>query len=163
MTTFLTSKKHLLLALGFLKLSAGLAQVAPTATPTTSGKIPIDAARWYAQSNSPNNITALFDGSVTTGYITGWGKLIPSYDTYYTFQPGEAMSIESIRFYDGGSNNTGDPMTISVITNAGQRIAIGKYLGGHNYSWEGPNPSDLYNFKLPAPVSNIRALVITAT
>ncbi|MGI4744170.1 MAG: PA14 domain-containing protein, partial [Janthinobacterium lividum] len=163
MSIFLTSKKYLFAALGFLKLSTGLAQVAPVATATTSGKIPIDATRWYAQSNSPNNILALFDGSITTGSITGWGKLIPSYDTYYTFQPGEAMSIESIRFYDGGSNNMTDPMTLSVITNSGQRIAIGKYSGGYNYRWEGPNPNDLYNFKLPTPVSNIRALVITAT
>ncbi|AMR26981.1 hypothetical protein A0257_07575 [Hymenobacter psoromatis] len=145
-----------------------LVQAAPTPPPavttaSTSGKIPIDATRWYGLSNSPNNIQPLFDGSITTGSITGWGKIIPSYDTYYTFQPGEAMSIESIRFYDGGSNNMSDPMTLSVITNTGQRVAIGTYKGGHNYQWEGPDPNQLTNFKLPSPISNIRALVITAT
>lgn len=144
-----------------------LVQAAPTPPPTTtaptSGKIPIDATRWYALSNSPNTIQALFDGSITTGSITGWGKIMPSYDTYYTFQPGEAMSIESLRFYDGGSNNTNDPMTLSVITNTGQRVAIGTYTGGHYAQWVGPNPNQLTNFKLPSPISNIRALVITAT
>ncbi|MGI4738998.1 MAG: PA14 domain-containing protein [Janthinobacterium lividum] len=130
---------------------------------SASSKIPIDPTRWYGLSNASNNIQALFDGSISTGSVTGWGKVIPSYDAYYTLQPGEAMSIESIRFYDGGSNNMGNPMTLSIITDKWERIPIATYSGGHNYRWVGFDPNNLYNFQLSSPVSNIRALVITAT
>ncbi len=147
----------------YLAATADQTQLILDASAAVAPKIPIDGTRWYGLSNAPNNIQALFDGSTSTGSVTGWGKIVPSYDAYYTLQPGEAMNIESIRFYDGGSNNTNDPMTLSVITTNWERIPIGTYTGGHNYQWEGPNPKQLLNYQLPTPISNIRALVITAT
>lgn len=147
----------------YLAAEASQTQLILDASAPAANKIPIDGTRWYGLSNSPNNIQGLFDGSTSTGSITGWGKVIPSYDAYYTLQPGEAMNIESIRFYDGGSNNLNDPMTLSVITNNWERIPIGTYSGGHYGQWVGPRPNQLINYQLPTPISNIRALVITAT
>lgn len=131
--------------------------------PTTAGKIPIDPSRWYQLTNAPNTITTLFDGSTATGSTIGWGKVIPTYDAYYPLLPGEAMSLESIRFYDGEGSNPSDPMTLSVITDTWQRIPVATFTGGQYNRWVGPTPSQPDNFKLPTPISNIRYLVITAS
>ena len=160
-TTIITASQAA--STSYLAAEASQTQLILDASASTANKIPIDGTRWYGLSNSPNNIQALFDGSTSTGSVTGWGKVTPSYDAYYTLQPGEAMSIESIRFYDGGSNNMSDPMTLSVITTNWERIPIGTYLGGHYGQWVGPNSSQLTNYQLSTPISNIRALVITAT
>jgi endoglucanase len=143
----------------------GPAPAPPTSPtgPTTAGKIPIDPSRWYQLTNSPNTITTLFDGSTTTGTTIGWGKVIPTYDAYYPLLPGEAISLESIRFFDGDGSNPSDPMTLSVITDTWQRIPVATFTGGQYKRWVGPNPSQPDNFKLSAPISNIRYLVLTAS
>ncbi|MGI4759513.1 MAG: PA14 domain-containing protein [Janthinobacterium lividum] len=138
----------------------------PPTTPTgpvTAGKIPIDPSRWYQLTNAPNTITTLFDGSTTTGSSIGWGKVIPTYDAYYPLLPGEAINLESIRFFDGDGSNPSDPMTLSVITDTWQRIPVATFTGGQYQRWVGPNPSQPDNFKLSTPISNIRYLVLTAT
>jgi len=135
----------------------------PILPPTTAGKIPLDPSRWYQLTNAPNGIAALFDGSTTTGATIGWGKVIPTYDAYYPLLPGEAISLESIRFYDGEGSNPADPMTLSVITDAWQRIPVATFTGGQYNRWVGPDPGQPDNFKLPTPISNIRYLVLTAS
>ncbi|QKG57443.1 hypothetical protein GKZ68_12915 [Hymenobacter sp. BRD128] len=131
--------------------------------PGTAGKIPIDPSRWYQLTNAPNTIAPLFDGSITTAATIGWGKVIPTYDAYYPLLPGEAISLESIRFYDGEGSNPSDPMTLSVITDTWQRIPVATFTGGQYQRWVGPDPSQPDNYKLSTPVSNIRYLVITAS
>ena len=141
-----------------------------TSTPTVpsgttiTGKIPLDGSRWYQLSNSPNTITPLFDGSITTGSSIGWGKVIPSYDAYYALQPGETINLQTLRFYDGPGDNYSDPMTLSVITNTWQRIPVATFTGGQYNRWVGPNPSQPDNYNVSAAISgSIRYLVLTAT
>lgn len=131
--------------------------------PVVAGKIPLDPSRWYQLTNSPNTITTLFDGSTATGTTIGWGKVIPTYDAYYPLLPGEAISLESIRFFDGDGSNPSDPMTLSVITDTWQRIPVATFTGGQYNRWVGPDPNQPDNFKLSTPISNIRYLVITAS
>ena len=136
----------------------------PTPTgPTTAGKIPLDPSRWYQLTNAPNAIAALFDGSTATGTTIGWGKVIPTYDAYYPLLPGEAISLESIRFFDGDGSNPSDPMTLSVITDTWQRIPVATFTGGQYQRWVGPDPGQPDNFRLSTPISNIRYLVLTAS
>ncbi|GAB3637005.1 hypothetical protein GCM10027422_25950 [Hymenobacter arcticus] len=141
----------------------------PTPTPTpptgpvTAGKIPLDASRWYQLTNAPNEIKPLFDGATNTGATIGWGKVIPVYDAYYPLLPGEAMSLETIRLFDGDGTNPGDPMTLSVITDTWQRVPVATFTGGQYNRWVGPDPNQPDVFKLPAAVGNIRYLVITAS
>jgi endoglucanase len=137
---------------------------APTPTgPSTAGKIPLDASRWYQLSNAANNIAPLFDGSTATGSTTNWGKVIGTYDAYYPLLPGESISLDNIRFFDGGGSNPNDPMTLSVITNTWQRIPVATFTGGQFNRWVGPNPNQPDVYKLSSSVSNIRYLVLTAT
>ena len=138
-------------------------QAATTGTPTTSVKIPITASRWYQLTNAPNTIAPLFDGSTTTGSTTGYGKVIGTYDSYYALQPGETISLESIKLYDGDGTNPNDPMTLSVITDTWQRIPVATFTGGQQYQWVGPNPNQPNVYSLGTPISNIRYLVITAS
>jgi endoglucanase len=138
----------------------------PPTTPTgpvVAGKIPLDPSRWYQLTNSPNTITTLFDGSTATGTTIGWGKVIPTYDAYYPLLPGEAINLESVRFFDGDGSNPSDPMTLSVITDTWQRIPVATFTGGQYQRWVGPDPSQPDNFKLSTPISNIRYLVLTAS
>jgi endoglucanase len=138
----------------------------PPTTPTgpvVAGKIPLDPSRWYQLTNSPNTITTLFDGSTATGSTIGWGKVIPTYDAYYPLLPGEAINLESVRFFDGDGSNPSDPMTLSVITDTWQRIPVATFTGGQYQRWVGPDPNQPDNFKLSTPISNIRYLVITAS
>jgi endoglucanase len=152
-----------------LTVQASASKPGPTPTPPTpsgpltAGKIPIDPSRWYQLSNAPNTITTLFDGSTATGTTIGWGKVIPTYDAYYPLLPGEAISLESIRFFDGDGSNPSDPMTLSVITDTWQRIPVATFTGGQYQRWVGPDPNQPDNFKLNTPISNIRYLVITAS
>ncbi|RZL11130.1 MAG: hypothetical protein EOO62_12570 [Hymenobacter sp.] len=135
----------------------------PTTPVSTASKIPLVASRWYQLTNAPNGIAPLFDGSTTTGATIGWGKIIATYDSYYALQPGEAISLESIKLYDGDGTNPNDPMTLSVITNTGQRIPVATFTGGQKDVWVGPDPNQPSVYKLGTPISNIRFLVITAS
>ncbi|MGY2134566.1 T9SS type A sorting domain-containing protein [Hymenobacter sp. HD11105] len=144
---------------------------APTPTPTPApggnlpagSKIPVDAARWYQLNNVGNGLAPLFDGSTATTATTGWGKILPTFEAYYPLHPGEAMTLESIRFFDGGGSNPHDPMTLSVITDTWQRIPVATFMGEQYNQWVGPNPARPQEFHLPSPRSNIRYLVLTAS
>lgn len=129
----------------------------------SGARIPLDGARWYIQNNVGNNILPVFDGLTSTGSSIGWGKILPTYDSYYALREGEAMSIESLRFFDGDGSNPNDPMLLSVITDSWQRIPIGRFTGGEYQQWVGPDPAQPANFRLSSPVSNVRYLVITAS
>lgn len=148
-------------------MQAVTVQAAPVVTtpttPTTSGKIPIDASRWYQLTNAGNGIAALFDGSTSTTVTNNWGKVIGTYDSYYPLLPGEAISLQSIRLYDGDGSNPNDPFTLSVITSNWQRIPVATFTGGQYQQWVGPNPNQPNVFNLSTPVSNIRYLVITSS
>ncbi|TGE28670.1 PA14 domain-containing protein [Hymenobacter metallicola] len=129
----------------------------------TAGKIPLEASRWYQLNNVGNGIAALFDGSTSTGATTGWGKILPTFDAYYPLHPGETISLESLRFFDGEGSNPQDPMTLSVITDTWQRIPVASFTGGQYNQWVGPDPGRPNELRLPAPISNIRYLVLTAS
>ena len=135
----------------------------PTTGPVTNGKIPLDPTRWYSLDNVSNNITGLFDGTTSMGVTMGWGKILDTYDAYYTLLPGEAISLESIRIFDGGAGDPNKPLTLSVLTNSWQRVVVATYTGGRNGQWIGPDPNNPTNFSLKSPFSNIRALVLTAS
>ena len=130
-------------------------------TPTT-GRIPLDPTRWYSLNNVANNIQGMFDGSTSTGPVMGWGKILDTYDAYYTLLPGEAISLESIRLFDAGNGSTTNPMTLSVLTDTWQRVSVATFTGGHNGQWVGP-ANQPGSFQLSSPFSNIRALIITAS
>ncbi|MCC3155138.1 PA14 domain-containing protein [Hymenobacter sp. BT770] len=135
----------------------------PPAGPVANGKITLDPSRWYSLDNVSNNIQGLFDNSTSSGVTMGWGKILETYDAYYTLLPGESISLESIRLFDGGAGDPNKPMTLSVLTSTWQRVVVATYTGGHNGQWIGPDPANPGNFKLSTPVSNIRALVLTAS
>ena len=137
-------------------------QAAPPG-PVTSGRIPIDPARWYALNNVSNNIRGLFDGNTALGVTMGYGRVLDTYDSYYSLLPGEAMSLLSIRIFDGGAGDVNQPLTLSVLTDTWQRVVVATYTGGHYGQWIGPDPGNPTNFQLSAPFSNIRALVLTAS
>ncbi|GAB3845980.1 hypothetical protein GCM10028822_05300 [Hymenobacter terrigena] len=153
----------------YLAATATQTQVVQAATPTTptgpaaNGKIPLDPSRWYSLNNVSNNIQGLFDGSTSSGVTMGYGRILDTYDAYYTLLPGEAISLESIRIFDGGAGDPNKPLTLSVLTNTWQRVVVATYTGGHNGQWIGPDPSNPTNFQLSSPFSNIRALVLTAS
>ena len=136
----------------------------PVGTGGVAGRIPVDAARWYGLSNAPNDIQGIFDGSTATGSVTRYGKIVNSYDSYYTLQPGETMTLESVRQFDpGGGVSLNEPMVLSVITNTWQRLPVASFTGGRGGQWVGPDPANPTNFSLATPFTNIRALVITAS
>ena len=136
---------------------------APPTAPPVSGKIPVDASRWYQLTNAGNGIAALFDGSTSTTVTNNWGKIIGTYDSYYPLLPGEAISLESIRLYDGDGSNPNDPFTLSVITSSWQRIPVATFTGGQYRQWVGPNPNQPNVFNLSAPISDVRYLVVTSS
>ena len=156
---------------GYLAASASQPQqVQPASTPVGAGgaggagRVPLDATRWYGLSNAPNDILGVFDGSTATGSITHYGKIMTTYDSYYTLQPGETMTLESVRQFDpGGGVSLNEPMVLSVITDTWQRLPVASFTGGHGGQWVGPDPSNPTNFRLATPFTNIRALVITAS
>ena len=142
---------------------------APTPAPAPGGnlpagsKIPLAADRWYQLNNVGNGLAPLFDGSTTTAATTGWGKILPTFEAYYPLHPGEAMSLESIRFFDGGGSNPNAPMTLSVITDTWQRLPVATFTGEQYNQWVGPDPARPQEFRLREPLTNIRYLVLTAS
>ena len=140
-----------------------LVQPAATSPGAATGKIPLDPARWYSLDNAPNDLRGVFDGVTTTGVGVGYGKVMPFVDAYYILQPGETITLASIRQYGAGGGNPNEPMTLSVITDTYQRILVATYVGGFYNTWHGPNPSQPNNFQLSAPIGNIRALVLNGS
>jgi hypothetical protein len=131
------------------------------ATPTVTGKIPIDPQRWYQPSNAPDGIAALFDGVTSVDVTTGYGQAVDVVDSFYRLEAGEALTIESIKFFDGWGSNANYPMTLSIITSTWQRVPIATFTG-LQYGWVGPYPNRPTTFALDATVANARYLVLTS-
>ena len=87
-----------------------------SAASQSTAKIVLDAKRWYQVNNTTSGLDALFDGDIVETVNTGWGKVLTNFDAYYPLLPGERISIDSLRMYDGAGTNTDTPMTLSVIT-----------------------------------------------
>ncbi|WP_080239153.1 T9SS type A sorting domain-containing protein [Spirosoma rigui] len=128
-----------------------------------SGKIPIDAKRWYQVNNTSNGLDALFDGNTDEPVNTGFGKILTNYDAYYPLLPGETMRIESIRFFDGQGTNTDAPVTLSIITDTWQRIPIARFIGDKYQEWVGPDPQKPSEFALKTAITNARYLVLNTS
>ncbi|UFH54458.1 carbohydrate-binding protein [Spirosoma sp. KNUC1025] len=129
-------------------------------------KIPIDPKRWYQLNNASNGLDGLFDGVTNVTVETGWGKVLPNYDSYYPLLDGESMTIESLRFYDFVGNFSATPLTLSIITSDWERIPIATFTGQLYGTWVGPYPNRSTTgnaqFKLDQPISNARYLVINS-
>lgn len=135
-------------------------------TSSTATKIPIEAKRWYQLNNVNNGLEGLFDGNTTAEVNTGYGKVLNNFDAYYPLLPGETMTIESIKFYDGSGTMVDTPVTLSIITDQWQTIPIATFTGQEYNNWVGPYPNRPTTgdarFKLDVPISNARYLVLNA-
>ncbi|MFC7671229.1 hypothetical protein ACFQT0_30390 [Hymenobacter humi] len=136
---------------------------APAPAPSAPGKIPLDPQRWYQLTNAPDGIAQLFDGITSVAVTTGWGKIIPTSDSYYALKAGESFVIQNVKFYDGSGSYTGTPLTLSVITDTWQRIPVATFTGEQYQQWVGPYPGRPATFQLDNAVSNARYLVITSS
>ncbi|WP_254561692.1 carbohydrate-binding protein [Dyadobacter diqingensis] len=132
--------------------------------PSNAVKITLDPKRWYQLNNTANGLGGLFDGDTQTDVQLGWGLALSSWDAYYPLLDGEQMSLESIKFFDFTGNFSANPMTLSVITDQWERIPVATFTGQEYNGWVGPYPdrqlSGNAKFKLDAPVTNIRYLVL---
>lgn len=126
----------------------------------TSGRIPIQAGRWYQVANTSTGLEALFDGITEVNVNTGWSKLVSSYEAYYPLRAGEQMTIDRIRLYDFADQNQDKPMTLSIITADWRRIPIARFVGDKYKEWVGPDPTQPGTFRLKTPVSGARFLLI---
>jgi endoglucanase len=133
--------------------------------PSNAVKIPLDPKRWYQLTNASNGLEGFFDGKTQEDVHTGWGKIINNYEAYYPLLDGEEMTLESIRFFDFTGSTVNQPMVVSVIDDQWQRIPIATFTGDVYNGWVGPYPdrhlTGNNQFKLDAPVTNIRYLVMT--
>ncbi|WP_262707745.1 carbohydrate-binding protein [Larkinella knui] len=143
--------------------------VHPAQTPPTSStavKIPIEAKRWYQLNNVSNGLEGLFDGITNVDVNTGYGKVLSNFDAYYPLLPGETMTIESVKFFDGSGTMIDSPMTLSIITDQWQTIPIATFTGQEYNGWVGPYPNRSLTgdakFKLDVPITNARYLVLNA-
>src|SRR5688500_3132042 len=145
--------------LALLGLTSGHTQSPPN-------KIPIDPQRWYQLNNLDfrrDGLVGLFDGVTDTKVNTGYGKVLSRYDSYYPLAEGEAMTIDSIKFFDGAGSYETNPMILSVITDDWKRIPIASFSGKLYNRWVGAYPYDPFRFALKTLAVNIRYLVITST
>ena len=128
---------------------------------TTSGKIPIDSKRWFQLTNASTNLQGLFDGKTDTEVRTGWGKILNNYDSYYPVAADEQVNILSIKMFDGTGSTLTQPLTISVITEDGQKTAIATFYGSQYKTWVGPN-NNPNQFNLAAPLKKIKYIVLNS-
>ncbi|WP_138481151.1 carbohydrate-binding protein [Dyadobacter bucti] len=133
--------------------------------PSNAVKIAIDPKRWYQLTNASSGLEGFFDGNTQEDVHTGWGKIINNYEAYYPLLDGEEITLESIRFFDFAGSTQDQPMIISVIDDQWRRIPIATFTGDVYNGWVGPYPdrhlTGNAQFKLDAPVTNIRYIVMT--
>lgn len=129
-------------------------------------KIPIEGKRWYQLNNVSSTLVGLFDGNTANEVHTGYGKVLNNFDAYYPLLPGETMTIQSIKFFDGAGTMADNPVTLSVITDQWERIPIATFTGLEYNGWVGPYPDRPITgdarFKLDVPISNARYIVLNA-
>ncbi len=134
----------------------------PIATARQVGKIPIDTARWYQVCNATSGLGGLFDGRTSHRVDTGWNKLLPTCEAYYRLLPGEQITLQRIRFFDGEGTNPDQPTVLSIITADWQRVPIARFVGEKYNEWVGPDPSQPDVFDLAMSIANARYLVLTS-
>lgn len=128
----------------------------------TNGKIPVDPKRWFQLTNAANGLEGLFDGKTDVEVRTGWGKILENYDSYYPVLNGEQIDLTGIRLYDGSGTFSSQPLTLSVITQEGQKITVATFTGSQYNTWVGPDPANPGQFNLPTTFSSIKYLVINS-
>lgn len=146
----------------------GADYVAPVITDTNHYvKIPIDGKRWFQLNNVSNGLEALSDGVTEQWVETGWGKIFNNYDAYYPVNPGEEISLSSIKFYDWQSSSADQPFTMYAINSSGKKVQIAKFTGSQYGSWVGPYPDKNATgdalFKLDSVIKDIRYIVINCS
>lgn len=125
-------------------------------------KISLDPKRWYQVNNTTSGLDGLFDGNTNESVNTGWGKILANFDAYYPLLPGEQLTIDRVRMYDGAGTNTDKPFTLFVVTANWERIPIARFTGDKYQEWVGPDPANPTAFDLKTPISNARYLVINS-
>lgn len=135
-----------------------------TAAPfDTTGRIPIDAKRWYHVVDVSTGLNGLFDGKLDESVNTGWSKMLANYDAYYPLRAGEQMTIDRIRLYDYNDQNLDKPFTLSIITADWKRIPIAQFVGEKYGEWVGPDPKQPGLFRIKTPVPGARFLLINTS
>jgi len=133
--------------------------------PDNGTKLLLDPKRWYQLTNAANGLEGFFDGETQVDVHTGWGKVINNYEAYYPLLEGEEITLKGIKFFDYTGSTIDQPMVLSIITDQWQRIPIATFTGDVYNGWVGPYPdrhlTGENQFKLDAPVSNARYLVLT--
>lgn len=151
-------KKFLPIILCFTALYAA----AQTDTVFT-GKIPIDAARWYQLNNVSNGLQQLFDGDLYTRPNTGWGKVLANYDAYYTVPDGMDMEIDSIKMFDWEGAMVDYPATFYYVDNNSFQCKLLATFTGERYNgWDGPDPTRPDVFALDTPAKHVRFIVLNS-
>ena len=105
------------------------------------GRIPIDATRWYQLTNASAGLDELFDGKIEQKPNTGYNKLVSPYESWYTLQQGEAMSIDSIMMYCYRGIDADKPMKLYAVTADFKRIPIATFKGQQATTWEVAKPT----------------------
>jgi endoglucanase len=126
-------------------------------------KIPIDPKRWYQLNHTERGLECLFNNYEYDNVNTGWGLILKNYDAYYPVLPGEKISIDSIKMFDGEGTNEDRPMTIYAILKNWQRVPLAVFKGSRYNTWVGPDPQHPELFSLVHPVDDIQFLVINTS
>ena len=105
------------------------------------GRTPIDATRWYQLTNASAGLDELFDGKIEQKPNTGYNKLVSPYESWYTLQQGEEMSIDSIMMYCYRGIDADKPMTLYAVTADFKRIPIATFKGQQATTWEVAKPT----------------------
>jgi hypothetical protein len=138
--------------------------VIPSPTPVAI-KIPIDGNRWYSLNYVPYGISALFNGILNEKINTGAGSILPTYESYYPLNDGEAMSISQIKMYDYQGIFTTLPASLFAIKKDGRRIPMGTFTGESYMQWVGPYPDrgttkGVGAFNLDSAITDVQYIVI---
>lgn len=127
----------------------------------TSGKIPIDVARWYQVNNTGAGAMApLFNGVLQEKIDFGFGLMLSNWDAYYPVLSGEVIQIESIKMFDWEGVFADKPTTIYAIDDKWQKTQIASFTGPRYNLWTGPYPDQPDQYNLTIPATNIKYIVI---
>lgn len=134
-----------------------------SAQPTPARLIPIEASRWYQlNTTSDTSIRQLFDGKTDVRVQAGYRKILSNYENWYAVSETEAISIDSMRMYDGEGSFSETPLIISVVKENWQREQIASFKGLHYNQWVGPDPENPGSLALKAPTGKIRYIIISS-
>lgn len=117
-----------------------------------SGRISIDASRWYQLTNASAGLDELFDGKIEQKPNTGYNKLVDPYEAWYTLQQGESMTLDSIMMYCYRGIDADKPMTLYAVTADFKRTPLAVFKGQQATTWQ--------VFKPKEKTAGIRYLII---